>query len=263
MSNPQLSNIYIYTYRNNWKFIKVVLSVVIQVEYNAMLESNNVSSYLRLCYDWVCLSHIQPWAPYIFAPYYFLPVKPSEAPVGILRWYCSRGHIRLRAPYGLTRLYTCGFGRIIRRTPHGPRAMPVRASCGPRMKLSNVFISYETRTRPVRDPQGCRTASLQTRKGIDITQISKIPHGRRMWPFGTGPLRPPHGLFTGCIRSLNPYRARKLMPQSHHIPGPRTGCSRDVHGQFWTKIVRPLTGPVRAPCGAVRILLPLTELVEF
>ena len=31
------------------------------------------------------------------------------------------------------------FGRIIRRTPHGPCAMPVRASCWPRMKLSNVF----------------------------------------------------------------------------------------------------------------------------
>ena len=57
----------------------------------------------------LCLSHIQPRAPYDFYhPSDFLPVRPSEAPVGILRQCCSRGHIRLRAPYDLTRLYTCG-----------------------------------------------------------------------------------------------------------------------------------------------------------
>ena len=43
-----------------------------------------------------------------YHPYDFLRVRPSEAPVGILRRCCSRGHIRLRAPYGLTRLYTYG-----------------------------------------------------------------------------------------------------------------------------------------------------------
>ena len=48
-------------------------------------------------------------APYDYwHPYDFLPVRPSEAPVGVLRRCCSRGHIRLRAPYGLTRLYTYG-----------------------------------------------------------------------------------------------------------------------------------------------------------
>ena len=54
-----------------------------------------------------------------------------------------------------------------------------------------------------------------------------------------------------------------LMPQSHHTPGPCTGCSRAVPGLFWTKIVRPLTGPAWGPCGAVRILLPRTGPVEF
>ena len=59
---------------------------------------------------YLCLSHIQPRAPYDFYhPYDFLPARLSEAAVGILRWGCSRGHIRLRAPYGLTRLYTYGF----------------------------------------------------------------------------------------------------------------------------------------------------------
>ena len=55
----------------------------------------------------LCLSHIQPRAPYDFYnPYDLLPVRLSDAPVGILRRCCSRGHIRLRAPHGLTRLYT-------------------------------------------------------------------------------------------------------------------------------------------------------------
>ena len=54
-----------------------------------------------------------------------------------------------------------------------------------------------------------------------------------------------------------------VMPQSHHIPGPRTGCSRTVYGVFWTTIVRPLTGPAGAPCEAVRILTPSTGPVEF
>ena len=55
--------------------------------------------------DWLCLRHIQPRAPYDFYhPFDFLPVRPSEAPVGILRRRCSRGHIRLRAPCGLKRL---------------------------------------------------------------------------------------------------------------------------------------------------------------
>ena len=53
------------------------------------------------------------------------------------------------------------------------------------------------------------------------------------------------------------------MHQSHHTPGPRTGCSRTVHGLFWIKIVRPLKGPVRDPCGAGRLLPPSAGSVEF
>ena len=43
------------------------------------------------------------------------------------------------------------------------------------------------------------------------------------------------------------------------LPGP----VRAVPGLFWTKIVRPLTGPAQAPCGAVRNLPPRTGPVEF
>ena len=38
---------------------------------------------------------------------------------------------------------------------------------------------------------------------------------------------------------------------------------RAVPGLFWTKIVHPLMGPVRDPCGAVRILPPWTGAVEY
>ena len=50
------------------------------------------------------------------------------------------------------------FGWRIRRTPRVPRVMPVRVTHG-----NLQCFSYPT--GPVRDPQGCRTAPLRTRKG--------------------------------------------------------------------------------------------------
>ena len=41
-------------------------------------------------------------------PTIFLTVRPNEVSVGILCWCCFRGHIRLWAPYGLSRLYAYG-----------------------------------------------------------------------------------------------------------------------------------------------------------
>ena len=55
----------------------------------------------------------------------------------------------------------------------------------------------------------------------------------------------------------------QVMPQSHHTPGPRTGCSPAGPGLFLTKVIRPLMGPTRAPCGSVRMLSPRTGPVEF
>ena len=138
-------------------------------------------------HDCLCLSHIQPRAPYDFYhPYDFLPVRPSEAPVGILRLD--------------TAVYSW-FGWIIRMTPPVPRAVPVRASYGPVRESSMFFISYWTRTGPVRDPQGCRTAPLKTHKGIDTTRIGKNPARASYFavrrPCGprTVPTRTVHGLF--------------------------------------------------------------------
>ena len=188
------------------------------------------------------LSHIQPRTPYVFYhPYGFLPVRPSEAPIGILRRCCSRGHIGLRVPYGLTRPYTYGLIEWFAGLHGYPARCPCGHRAGPVREPSMFFISYGTRTGPVRDPQGCRTAPLRTRKGINSARIGKIQHGRRIWPYGsrTGHLRLSHGLFTGCLTSLNPYEARKLKMHALKLCGPRTG-RQNSYGT-----ARARAGPVR------------------
>ena len=64
-----------------------------------------------------------------------------------------------------------------------------------------------------------------------------------MWPYSArmGPARAPNGLFTGCLSSLNPYGARKLIMHALKLNGPRTGgqnsygAARDPHGSLeWT-----------------------------
>ena len=137
--------------------------------------------------------------------------------------------------------------------------MPVRR---PIRENLMFFNSYGTRTGPVRDPQGCRTTPLRTRTGIDTTGICKKKSVRAPYLI----VRAPYGPRMGCSGAVyelhpgnSPYGARQcdVMPQSHHTP------VRDVPGLFSTKIVRPLTGPARGPCGAVRILPPRTGPVEF
>ena len=86
------------------------------------------------------------------------------------------------------------FGGIIRMTPRVPRAVPVRASYGPRTGIFNVF-------HILRDPCGTRKGAVRRpyRHARELTQpeLAKIPHGRPILPYGarTGPVRVPHGLF--------------------------------------------------------------------
>ena len=82
------------------------------------------------------------------------------------------------------------FDWIIRMTPRVPRAVHVRASCGPLRESSMFFMSYGTRTGPVRDTQGCHTAPLRTRKGIDTTRIGENPARASYFA-----VRAVHGLF--------------------------------------------------------------------
>ena len=89
------------------------------------------------------------------------------------------------------------FGWIIRMTPRVPHAVPVRASHGPVRESSMFFISYGTRTGPVRDPKGCRTAPLRTREGIGTTRIGKNPTRASYFV-----VRDPYGSRTGCSRAV-------------------------------------------------------------
>ena len=144
--------------------------------------------------NYLCLSHIQPRAPYDFYhPYDFLPVRPSDAPVGILHRCCSRGHIRLRARtvwHGCTLMVWSNNSQDSTGTPCGARTGIVRAPHG-----NLPCFSYPT--GPVRDPQGCRTAAVRTRKGIDTIRIGKTPARASYLA-----VRGPYGPRTGCSRAV-------------------------------------------------------------
>ena len=111
--------------------------------------------------------------------------------------------------------------------------------CRPSMGIFNFFISYWTSTGPVRDPQGCRTAHLRTRKGIAATRICKNPtrasHEAVRDPYGplVVPARVVHGLFT----IFKPVRARKLIMHALKLYGTRTGRQNSY-------------GVARVPCGS-------------
>ena len=113
-------------------------------------------------------------------------------------------------------------------------------------------------TRPVRGPEGYRTAPLRTRNGIDKTRICKNPARTSHVAVRArmGPLRPPHRLFMGCLWYLNPYGDRKLLMYALKLYGPvRGGKIRTApHGapwvdvQFFVKTAREQ--PVSSPHGA-------------
>ena len=145
------------------------------------------------------------------------------SPVGFLarkaEWSARRDFTSVLFPWshqatGPGRLDTAAylwFGWIIRMTPRVSRAMPVRASYGPRTAIFNVFhILRDPYTGPVREPKGCRTAPLRTRKGIDTTIIGKNPAQASCLavrdPRGplTDPARAVHGLFTISIPVRDP-----------------------------------------------------------
>ena len=126
----------------------------------------------------LCLSHIQPRAPYDFYhPYDFLPVKAEWS--ARIKFYVSAVLV-VTSGYRPHVAWHLWFGRIICSTPRVPYAIPVRES-------SMLFICYGM-------------APLQTAKGIDTTRICKNPAQASylvaQGSVRTGPVRAPHGLIT-------------------------------------------------------------------
>ena len=189
-----------------------------------LVAENHYSDIIwALQYHTLCLSHIQPRAPYNFShPYHFLPIRPNEVSFGILCQCRSLGHIRLRTPYGFDTAVHLWFDWIICRTPCrcGHRVCPAQES-------SMFFIYYGTRTGPMRDPQGCRTAPLQTRKGSNTTRNGKNP-ARASY----SAVQSWHGLFTGCLRYLNPQGAHKPIIHAFELYRPRTG-RQNLYAGAW------------------------------
>ena len=132
----------------------------------------------------LCLSDNQPRAPYDFYhPYDFFPVRPSEAHIGILHRCCSRGHIRLRAPYGLTCLYTYGLVNWFA----GLHGFPMRCPYGHCMGLPRESSISSYPTGPVRGPCGTSKGAVRHSYGcweLIQPEFTKIPHGRRIWRYG-------------------------------------------------------------------------------
>ena len=126
----------------------------------------------------------------ILAPVRFLARKAEWS---ARRYFTSVLFLWLHQATGPVRLDTTvhlWLDRIIR----SARTGVVRAPLG-----NLQYFSYHT--GPVRGPCGTRNGAVRHTYGQvrELTQpeFAKLPHGRRMWPYGarTDRLRPPHGLF--------------------------------------------------------------------
>ena len=124
-----------------------------------------------------------------------------------------------------------GAARIIRRTPRVPLAMPARASHGNLQRFSYP-------TGPMRDPQGCRTTPLRTRKGIDTARIGKNPTRASYLA-----VRGPYGSCTGSTWAVH-----GLFTISKPVRGPQAynACIKTLRTPYGdAKFVRRHTGPTR------------------
>ena len=68
---------------------------------------------------------------------------------------------------------------------------------------------------------GCLMAPLLAPTVFDTAKHCKIPHRCLMWSCRTcrGSVQFPHRMFTGCLQSLNPYRAHKLIMHASNLYG--------------------------------------------
>ena len=96
---------------------------------------------------------------------------------------------------------------------------------------------------PCGTPKGAVRHPYSHVRELTQPEFAKIPHGRRMWPYGVrmGPVQAPHGLFTGYLWSPNPCGARKLIMHALKLYGE-------------AKFAQRRTGPIQAPWVEVRFL---------
>ena len=123
------------------------------------------------------------------------------------------------------------FGWTLRMTPWVPRAGIVRAPYGNLQCFSFPMGPVGARAGPARVPYGALT---DTQGNWPNQNLQKSRTG--VVYCRTGPVWAPQGLFTGCLKSLNPYGARKLIMHAFKLYGPRTGRQNSY-------------GAARGPCG--------------
>ena len=131
---------------------------MIQTEHLMMIKAGRRMSWVMMTSSNGNIFRVMPQSHPTTGPARFLaPVRfIALRAVGILHRCRSRGYIRLNTAVHLW------FDRIIRRTTHRPHAVPIWASYGSHMGISNVFYILRARAGPVRDPKGCCTTPLQT-----------------------------------------------------------------------------------------------------
>ena len=110
------------------------------------------------------------------------------------------------------------FSRTLRWLRLMPQSHP---TTGPLRESPMFFISYGTRIGPCGTRNGAVRYPYGHVRELTQPEFEKIPHGRRMWPYG--PLVVPHGLFMGCLWFRNPHGARKLIMHALKLYGSCTG----------------------------------------
>ena len=148
-------------------------------------------SAILLGLNMLCLSHIQPRAPYDFSPVRFLARKTEWSArrnfTSVLVLVVTLGYEPRTIWHDCTLMVWSNNSQDSMGTPCGACTGIVRA---PHRNLQ--CFSYPT--GPVRGPCGTRKGAVRQPYGHvrELTQpeLAKLPHGRCIWPYGarTGPL---------------------------------------------------------------------------
>ena len=165
----------------------------------------------------------------ILSPVRFLARKGEWSARRNFKSVLSSWSYQATGPVRLDTTVQLWFGWIIRKTPRVPWVSHRN------LQWFHILRGpYGTRKSAARHPYPHVSASTQP-------ELAKITHGRRIWPCGAraGHLRSPHGLFTGCLWSLNSHGARKLIMHALKLYGPVLALWVDVRFLFKTAREQP------------------------